>query len=105
MNDNEELRREARKRLKARSGFWSYIGVWGAVSLLLTAIWFIATPGEYFWPVWAIFGMGVAALFVGLDAYGPGRRYHTEADVDAEIERMTGHPISQNPPHRDDPTL
>ncbi|WP_257792093.1 hypothetical protein [Marisediminicola antarctica] len=35
--------------------------------------------------------MGIAAMFIGLDAYGPGRRYYTEADVDAEIARMTGH--------------
>jgi len=32
----------------------------------------------------------IAALFSGLDAYGPGHRYYTEADVDAEIARMTG---------------
>ncbi|WP_166671163.1 2TM domain-containing protein [Cryobacterium psychrophilum] len=103
MNEHEELRRQARKRLKARSSFWTYIGVWGAVSIMLTVIWFITTPDAYFWPVWAIFGMGVAALFIGLDAYGPGRRYHTESDVDAEIERMTGRPAQRD--RRDEPTL
>ncbi|TXN29896.1 2TM domain-containing protein [Lacisediminihabitans profunda] len=87
---DEELRKAARRRLRAKSNFWSFVGVWAAVALLLTAIWFITSPGAYYWPVWAIFGMGVAALFIGLDAYGPGHRYHTEADVDAEIERMTG---------------
>lgn len=92
MTVDDDLRKEARKRLKARSNFWSFVGVWAAVSLLLTAIWFLTSPGGYFWPAWAIFGMGVAALFIGLDAYGPGRRYHTEADVDAEIERMTRRP-------------
>jgi len=34
--------------------------------------------------------MGIAALFIDLNADGPGRRYYTEADFDAEIERMTG---------------
>jgi hypothetical protein len=89
---DDELRRAARNRLKAKSSFWVYVGVWGAVALLLTAIWFFTSPGAYYWPVWPIFGMGVAALFIGLDAYGPGRRYYTEADVDAEIQRMTGRP-------------
>jgi uncharacterized membrane protein len=95
---DEELRKAARRRLKAKSNFWSFLGVWAAVSVLLTAIWFITSPGGYYWPIWAIFGMGVAALFAGLDAYGPGRRYHTEADVDAEIERMTGRPRDPGQP-------
>jgi len=81
------------------------MGVWAAVSILLTAIWFLTSPGVYFWPVWPIFGMGVAALFVGLDAYGPGRRYHTESDVDAEVERMTRRPSQRDPSRGDDPTL
>jgi uncharacterized membrane protein len=95
--DDDELRRVERNRLKAKSSFWVYIGVWAAVSLLLTAIWFFTSPGAYYWPVWPIFGMGVAAPFIGLDAYGPGRPYYTEADVDAEIERMTGHTRNHHP--------
>lgn len=89
MNE-DELRKAARRRLKAKADFWGFIGVWGAVTLLLTAIWFFTTPWGYYWPIWAILGMGIAALFIGLDAYGPGRRYYTDEDVDAEIERMTG---------------
>jgi len=86
----DDLRAAAMRRLKAKHDFWNYLGIWGAVSLLLTAIWFFTTPSAYFWPVWPIFGMGIAAMFIGLGAYGPGRRFYTEADVDAEIARMTG---------------
>jgi uncharacterized membrane protein len=86
----DDLRAAARRRLKAKHDFWTYVGIWGAVSLLLTAIWFFTTPWAYFWPLWPILGMGIAALFIGLAAYGLGRRYYTEADVDAEIVRMTG---------------
>lgn len=88
--DDDELRTAARKRLKAKRDFLNYLGVWAAVSLLLVAIWFFTGAIGYFWPVWPIFGMGVAALFMGLDAYGPGRRQITEADIDAEVRRMTG---------------
>jgi hypothetical protein len=36
-----------------------------------------------------MFGMGVGALFAGIDAYGPGyKKVITESDVDAEVERL-----------------
>jgi hypothetical protein len=36
-----------------------------------------------------IFGMGVGALFAGLDAYGKlSEKPITDADVDAEVERL-----------------
>lgn len=67
------------------------------VTLLLLAIWFFSTgqpPGftAAFWPVWPILGMSIAAIFVGLDAYGITRQYISEEDVDAEIARMTKKP-------------
>jgi hypothetical protein len=35
-----------------------------------------------------MFGIGIAVLFAGLDAYGPGfKKEITEADIDAEIQR------------------
>jgi hypothetical protein len=88
--DNEELRQLARKRLKAKSDFKYFLLIWLGVSILLTVIWWVSgMAGGYFWPGWAIGGMGVAAFFIGLDAYGPGRGVITEADVDAEIQRIT----------------
>ena len=89
MNE-EEMRKVARRRLKAKSDFWGFIGIFAIVTVLLSAIWFVTSPGGYYWPVWAILGMGIAAMFIGLDAYGPGRRYYTDQDIDAEIDRMTG---------------
>ena len=57
------------------------------MSAILTAVWALTGQGDY-WPVWAIFGIGVAVLFTGLDAYGPGfKKEITEADIDAEIQR------------------
>jgi len=88
----DDIRKIAKKRLKAQADFKQYLGIWLGVSLLLIAIWAFtsfSTGGLiYFWPAWPIGGMGVGAFFMGLDAYGPGRRGITEADIDAEVERM-----------------
>lgn len=88
----DETRRLATKRLKAKHDFQQFLGVWLGVSLLLVAIWAFTAVSSggfiYFWPAWPIGGMGVAAFFLWLDAYGPGRHGITEADIDAEVERM-----------------
>jgi hypothetical protein len=87
MND-EELRVIAKKRLKKQAEFKRYLWTWLGVSALTSAIWFITSPGGYFWPVWVIFGMGVGALFNGIDAYGKKPNIITDSDVDAEVERL-----------------
>ena len=90
MTFDDDIRKQAKRRLKAKRDFWTFVGVWAAVTALLVAIWFFSSGADtYFWPVWPILGMGIAALFIGLDAYGPGRRYITESDIDAEVRRMT----------------
>ena len=85
----DDLRTIARKRLKARKDFFDFLMIWAAVSLLLVAIWLFSTPTGYFWPIWPILGMGIAALFLAMDAFGV-RRPITERDVEAEMERMRG---------------
>lgn len=90
MSDTDDLRAAARARLKARNDFHVMLVIFAVIILLLIAIWFFSGgPQSYFWPVWPILGMAIAAVFVGLDAYGVTRRFITEADVDAEVERMT----------------
>jgi membrane protein implicated in regulation of membrane protease activity len=84
---DNELRKIAKKRLKKKTDFTNYLLVWFLVSALLTGIWVAATPGTPFWPGFAIAGMGIAAVFIGWDAYGP-RSDITEGDIDAEIQRM-----------------
>lgn len=83
----DPLRDEAIKRLKKKADFTGFLFVWAAVSIIVTAVWFFVTPGAYFWPLWAIFGMGIGALFAGWDAYGKPRRT-TEADIQAEITKL-----------------
>lgn len=87
--DQDKLREFARKQLKKKQEFKQYLWTYAGVSVLVTAIWFVTSPEGYFWPIWVIFGMGVGALFAGLDAYGRlSAKPITDADVDAEVERL-----------------
>ena len=85
----EDLRKLARKNLKARNDFKVMLAIFAVITVLLVAIWYFTGAHEYFWPVWPIIAFVIASLFAGLDAYGITRRTITEADVDAEVARMT----------------
>jgi hypothetical protein len=87
--DQDKLREFARKQLKKKQEFKQYLWTYAGVSVLVTGIWFVTSPEGYFWPIWVIFGMGVGAIFTGLDAYGKlSVKPITDADVDAEVERL-----------------
>jgi len=86
---DDELKKFATKKLKAKQDFRNLVAVWVFVFILTTAIWFFTTPSGYFWPVWPAFGIGVAILFAGYEAYGKGfDRPITEEDIDAEVQRL-----------------
>ena len=102
MSDVDDIRATARARLKARNDFKIMLAIFAVIIVLLIAIWFFSSglPSgftAYFWPVWPILGMSIAAVFVGLDAYGVTRRYITEEDVDAEVARMSKKPTEPGP--------
>ena len=87
--DSSEYRELIRKRLKKQQAFNRYLGVWSGFSILLLLIWFFTTPCGYFWPMWPILGMGIGAFFQWRAAYGPvAQKEITEADIDAEIQRI-----------------
>ena len=89
MTDADDVRREARARVKSRNDFKVMVAIFAVITIVLLAIWYFSGgPNVYFWPIWPILGMSIAAVFAGLDAYGITRRYITEADIDAEVERM-----------------
>ena len=85
----DELKKFAKKKLKSKQDFRNLVAVWVFVFVVTTAIWFFTTPTGYFWPVWPAFGIGVAILFAGYEAYGKGfDRPITEEDIDAEVQRL-----------------
>lgn len=85
ISNEQDLRRIAAKRVKKRRGFYNYLGVWAAVSIILTIVWALS-GGGYFWPAWAIFGMGIAAIFQAIDLFLS--KPVTESDVDAEVAKL-----------------
>ena len=87
--EDQALREYAAKRLKNQHDFKGFLAVWAFVSVLLSVIWFWASPESFFWPMFAIGGMGIGAYFQWMEAYGPGlKKVITEADIDAELERL-----------------
>ena len=87
---DDALRTEARKRVKAKRDFFALVAIFIVVTILLLVIWYVTSgPGSYFWPIWPIIGFALATVFTALDAWGVTRRFVTEQDVDAEVERMT----------------
>jgi 2TM domain len=89
ITNDEELRKYAQKSLKKKQDFREFMIVYAFVTALTVGIWFFTTPTGYFWPIWVIFGMGIAAVLTGLDAAGKlGGKPITSADIDAEVERL-----------------
>ncbi len=90
-NDETTIRDLARRRLADRRAFGAALGSWVAVSALLLAIWFTTTGlSSYFWPIWPILGIGAGVAGTWWRAYGPIRRPISDADVDAEVNRIAG---------------
>ena len=57
MTEQNEKRDAAIKRVEAKRAFRFHLALYGAVNLLLIAIWAITGAG-YFWPIWPIIGLG-----------------------------------------------
>ncbi|PTW91314.1 2TM domain-containing protein [Microbacteriaceae bacterium MWH-Ta3] len=88
---DEVLRAAALKSLKKKRDFVQFLWVWLAVSLITNAIYFIATPGSGYWPIWQMLGMGIAAFFVWMDAYGRAfNKPITDDDIAAEMRKLSG---------------
>lgn len=86
----ENLREAAKKSLKKKADFRQYLWVWLFVSVLLTVIWWFSTPNGYFWPAFAIGGMGIGAFFAALDAYSKSfNKVITESEIEAEVKRLS----------------
>ena len=83
----DRVGKQAYRRLRAKRDFFRFLLVWAAVSAIVIAVWALATPNTFFWPLFPIGGMGIAAMFMAIDAFGPGTVI-TESAIDAEVQRM-----------------
>jgi hypothetical protein len=82
----EEIYREARRRVQAKKGFYVHLAVYLAVNALLVAIW-ATSPGRHPWFLWPALGWGIGLAFHALGAF----RFQTgweRAQVEREAERL-----------------
>ncbi|MFC4224804.1 2TM domain-containing protein [Lysinibacter cavernae] len=87
--DEDPLRAQAVKRLKAKAEFVNYLWVWLGVTLIVNVVWFFSGYHSYYWPIWPMLGMGIGAFFMGLNAYGPATRGITEDRIQAEMRKLS----------------
>ncbi len=84
-----ELREAAKQSIEKKRSAWQFLGITILVNIGLVVIWFMTSPGGYFWPMWPALGMGIGVVLSLSDAYGFSfNRPITESAIDAEIERL-----------------
>jgi hypothetical protein len=84
---NEDLKRTARRRVKARLGLYIHAAVYMAVNAFLALVRFQVTP-ELAWNLWPLAGWGVGlAIHAALVLLGQsGLRERMEADEVRKLE-------------------
>ena len=85
LSADEELRRRAIKRLRARAGFWTHLLIFVTVNTFVVVLWAVA-GGGFFWPVFPIVLWGVGLIANAWDVFGPDPV--SEDRVRREIERQ-----------------
>jgi hypothetical protein len=82
-----QLREAAVLRLRKRRGLQAHVLAYVMVNLLLNGIWFITTPGGFYWPVIPLLGWGIGLAFNVWDVYAPEP---SEQQIQREMSRMNG---------------
>jgi ABC-type phosphate transport system auxiliary subunit len=81
----KDLVEQAKDNLEKKRAFSVQVAGAVAVNLFMIAIWALSGMG-YFWPAWVmvatVFGIGTQAWHLY------GRKPITQADIDAEVERL-----------------
>jgi hypothetical protein len=85
LSTDDELRRRAVKRLRARAGFWTHLLIYLTVNTFIIVIWTV-TSGGFFWPVFPIVLWGIGLIANAWDAFGPDLM--SEDRIRREVERL-----------------
>lgn len=86
--DNYALEHRARALVIARTVYKAVVALWIVASGGMLLIWWLTTPGGYFWPVWPILGMSAAAVIWGLAIYGKPPFRVSQDQVEREMDRL-----------------
>jgi len=85
----EQIYEEARKRVKAKKGFYIHFATYIAVSILLVIIWALTDLGGYPWFVWPLGCWGVFVLLDYVRVFVFERKSDRRA-IEQEAERIRG---------------
>jgi len=85
MEDEEELRKQAKRRIRDRRDFWQHLVSFVIVNAALIGIWAI-TGGGYFWPGWVLFGWGIGLVFHAWNTFG--QKPITDEDIRREMDKI-----------------
>jgi hypothetical protein len=86
---SDPARTAAVARLRKQSAWKRLAILFVIIWIVLTFVWYL-TGGGSFWPAWAILGMAIALVLIGIDAFGPVRRGPTEGQIQREMKKMDG---------------
>lgn len=86
--DDKTLERRAHGIVIAKNVYKAVVALWVIAAAGMLLIWWLATPGGYFWPVWPILGMSVSALVWGLAIYGKAPFRVRQDQVEREMTRL-----------------
>jgi len=83
----EEIITEARRRVRARRGFYSHLATYLIVNTFLVLIWAFASGAGYPWFLWVMGGWGIGLLwnFLAVFVFSKGSEW---AAVEREAEKI-----------------
>ena len=85
----EEIYREARKRVEAKKGFFIHLTVYIIVNIMLVLIWACPGGGGFPWFVFPLGGWGIGILFHFLEAFVFSRQTDWERKaIEKEVEKL-----------------
>ena len=83
----EEIYEEAKKRVKAKKGFFIHLAAYIVVNIMLVLIWAFAAGGGFPWFIFPLGGWGIGILFHFLGVFVFGGR-SDRAAVEKEAEKI-----------------
>lgn len=86
--DEHDLERRARAIVIARNVYKGVVAFWAIAAVAMLLIWWLTTPGGYFWVIWPALGMSIAALIWGLAIYGKTPFRVRQEQVEQEMRRL-----------------
>jgi len=80
------LRAAALTLLRKKRDFLVHLTAFVVVNLGLHVVWWLTTPGGFYWPVFPLFGWGIGLVFHALDVYWPAQP--SEDRIRREMNRL-----------------